>query len=145
MCIFRLFKLLPVSSFHLLQVKFEILLVSPQARGLKEGRTEVKWFLIFKFICLFMVLCVLFRLFLVVLVLLFLFCFFFFWLVCLSVVVCSFFVSIAFLMWHLTRKTVNTVVTLTLVSPSSCCLIFRGLSYVLVGGGLTLLHSLWGS
>lgn len=49
MCIFRLFKLLPVSSFHLLQVKFEILLVSPQARGLKEGRTEVKWFLIFKF------------------------------------------------------------------------------------------------
>ena len=47
MCIFRLFKLLPVSSFYLLQVKFEILLVSPQARGLKEGRTEVRSFFCF--------------------------------------------------------------------------------------------------
>lgn len=134
MCIFRLFKLLPVSSFHLLQVKFEILLVSPQARGLKEGRTEVKWFLIFKFyLSVYGFVCFVsfvFGCFGVVVFVLFLF----FWLVCLSVVVCSFFVSIAFLMWHLTRKTVNTVLTLTLVSPSSCCLIFRGLSYVLVGG-----------
>ena len=51
MCIFRLFKLLPVSSFYLLQVKFEILLVSPQARGLKEGRTEVRSF--FRFLVVF--------------------------------------------------------------------------------------------
>ena len=33
-----------MSPSYLLQVKFEILLVSPQARGLKEGRTEVKEF-----------------------------------------------------------------------------------------------------
>ena len=35
-----------MSSFYLLQVKFEILLVSPQARGLKEGRTEVRSFFV---------------------------------------------------------------------------------------------------
>lgn len=44
--------------FCLSQVKFEILLVSPQARGLKEGRTEVKtisfWFILLNIIfCLF--------------------------------------------------------------------------------------------
>ena len=35
---------LSLSTFnhHFLQVRFEILLVSPQARGLKEGRTEVR-------------------------------------------------------------------------------------------------------
>ena len=44
MCVLHLIKSLLVSPSYLLQVKFEILLVSPQARGLKEGRTEVKEF-----------------------------------------------------------------------------------------------------
>ena len=67
-----------MSYFYLLQVKFEILLVSPQARGLKEGRTEVKRSLIFYFSF---------------------FCFVCFWLflfVCLSVVVCSFLCQLPF-------------------------------------------------
>lgn len=44
MCVVHVIKSLLVSPSYLLQVKFEILLVSPQARGLKEGRTEVKEF-----------------------------------------------------------------------------------------------------
>ena len=44
MCVLHLIKSLLASPSYLLQVKFEILLVSPQARGLKEGRTEVKEF-----------------------------------------------------------------------------------------------------
>ena len=41
---FRRQSSLSLSTFnhHFWQVRFEILLVSPQARGLKEGRTEVR-------------------------------------------------------------------------------------------------------
>ena len=45
---------LSLSTFnhHFLQVRFEILLVSPQARGLKEGRTEVRHQSLFIFLSL---------------------------------------------------------------------------------------------
>ena len=55
MCILHVIKSLLVSPSYLFQVKFEILLVSPQARGLKEGRTEVKEFLFVLLLLLFMV------------------------------------------------------------------------------------------